>query len=135
VAHPDLLAVARLPDAVEQSGGLLDLDLGTAELAVVAALDLATDPLAPPYLVLASAPRFCPLCAGGVRVGAAGADAAFAQHESGGDCARARAAAARTPVCAAPRCKKKLGPGLQATCRECDKNFCRQFGMKRGEQD
>lgn len=30
----------------------------------VAALDLATDPHAPLYLVLASAPRFCPLCEG-----------------------------------------------------------------------
>src|SRR6185312_10782871 len=43
VAYPDLLAVARLPDAVEQRRLRLDLDLGAAELAVMAALDLAAE--------------------------------------------------------------------------------------------
>jgi hypothetical protein len=43
VAHPDLLAVAWLPDAVEQRRLRLDLDLGAAELAMVARLDLAAE--------------------------------------------------------------------------------------------
>ena len=66
----------------------------------------------------------CPLCKGGVRVGPEGPDASFARHESSGDCARTRAADARSPVCAAARCKKKLGPGMQVTCRDCGKTHC-----------
>ena len=69
----------------------------------------------------------CPLCKGGVRVEAAGPDAAFAYHESSGECARSRAINARTPTCGAPKCKKRLGQGLQATCRECGKNFCSEY--------
>ena len=66
----------------------------------------------------------CPLCKGGVRVDAAGPDAAFAYHESGGECQRAIATAARSPTCNAPKCKKRIGPGSQAKCRDCGKNFC-----------
>ena len=55
VAHPDLLAVARLPDAVEQRRLGLDLDLGAAELAVVAGLDLAAELLRHGLLAVADA--------------------------------------------------------------------------------
>ena len=33
VAHPDLMALADLPDALEERARLLDLDIGAAELA------------------------------------------------------------------------------------------------------
>ncbi len=55
VAHPDLLAVAGLPDAVEQAGRGLDLDLGAAELAVMAALDRAAQLLGHGLLAVADA--------------------------------------------------------------------------------
>ncbi len=43
VAHPDGIAAADLPDAVEERGGLADLDVGPAELRRMAALDLAAE--------------------------------------------------------------------------------------------
>ena len=43
VAHPDLLAVARLPDPVEQGRCLADLELGAAEFAVVTGFDAAAE--------------------------------------------------------------------------------------------
>src|SRR5262245_11929040 len=43
VAHPDRIFLALLPDAVEELGILRHLDLGAAELAVMAALDLAAE--------------------------------------------------------------------------------------------
>ena len=55
MAHPDLLAVARLPHAVEQGRARLDLDLGAAELAMVARLDLAAELLRHGLLAVADA--------------------------------------------------------------------------------
>ena len=55
VAHPDRIFLALLPDAVEQLGVLGDLDLGAAELAVVAALDLAAELLRHRLLAVADA--------------------------------------------------------------------------------
>ena len=55
VAHPDLLPVARLPHAVEQGRGRLDLELGAAELAVMARLDRAAQLLGHGLLAVADA--------------------------------------------------------------------------------
>ena len=55
VAHPDLLAVAGLPDALEQAGRGLALDLGAAELAVMSALDRAAQLLGHGLLAVADA--------------------------------------------------------------------------------
>ena len=43
MAHPDDVALARLPHALEQRARVADLDLGAAEFAVVAALDAAAE--------------------------------------------------------------------------------------------
>ena len=43
MAHPDRIALAQLPDAVEERRLRHDLDIGAAELAVVAALDVAAE--------------------------------------------------------------------------------------------
>ena len=43
VAHPDRIALADLPDAVEERALLLDLDVGAAELGGMSALDLAAE--------------------------------------------------------------------------------------------
>ena len=43
VAHPDRIALADLPEAVEERARRLDLDIGAAELGGVAALDLAAE--------------------------------------------------------------------------------------------
>ena len=43
VAHPHRIALADLPDAFGQRGGFGHLDLGAAEFAMVAALDLAAE--------------------------------------------------------------------------------------------
>ena len=55
MAHPDLLLVAGLPHAVEQGRGLLDLELGAAELAVMARLDRAAQLLGHGLLAVADA--------------------------------------------------------------------------------
>ena len=43
VAHPDGIALADLPDAVEQRARLDDVDLGAAELGGVSAFDCAAE--------------------------------------------------------------------------------------------
>ena len=55
VAHPHRVALARPPHTLEQRAGLRDLDLGTAELAVVAALDPAAELLRHGLLAVADA--------------------------------------------------------------------------------
>ena len=55
VAHPHDVALAGLPDAVEQRALGADGDLGAAELAVVAALDLAAELLGHRHLAVADA--------------------------------------------------------------------------------
>src|SRR5439155_14732345 len=55
MAHPDLLAVARAPQPVEQRAGAGDLDEGAAELAVGRGLDLAAELGAQGLLAVADA--------------------------------------------------------------------------------
>ena len=55
VAHPDLVALAGRPQALEQRALLLDLDEGAAELAVVGALGLAAELDAHGHLPVADA--------------------------------------------------------------------------------
>ena len=55
VAHPHRIALAGLPDAVEESAGLDDLDLGAAEFAGMAALDRAAELLGHGLLAVADA--------------------------------------------------------------------------------
>ena len=55
VAHPDRIALADLPDAVEQRRRLGHLDLGAAEFAVMAGLDLAAELMRHGLLAVADA--------------------------------------------------------------------------------
>ncbi len=55
MAHPHRIAAADLPDAVIERRGLLHLDLGAAEFAVMAALDLAAELLGHRLLAVADA--------------------------------------------------------------------------------
>ena len=55
MAHPDLIALARRPDAFEQRARRRDRKEGAAELAVVAALDLAAELLGHRLLAVADA--------------------------------------------------------------------------------
>ena len=53
MAHPDRIFLAHFPEALEQRRGFEDLDIGAAELAVMAALDMAADLLAERLLAVA----------------------------------------------------------------------------------
>src|SRR5215204_2267007 len=55
VAHPNRIFLALLPDALEQRRVLGDQNLGAAKLAVVAALDLATQLVRHGLLAIADA--------------------------------------------------------------------------------
>ena len=55
VAHPDRIFLALLPHAFEQRAVVGDLDLGAAEFAVMAALDLAAELLRHGLLAVADA--------------------------------------------------------------------------------
>ena len=55
MAHPHRIALADLPNAVIQRRRLCHLDLGAAELAVMAALDLAAELLRHGLLAVADA--------------------------------------------------------------------------------
>src|SRR3981081_2441863 len=55
MAHPDRISLAFFPHAFEQRAFFGDLDLGAAELAVVAALDLAAELVCHRLLAVADA--------------------------------------------------------------------------------
>ncbi len=55
MAHPDRIATALLPDALEQRRRRDDLDIGAAELRGVTALDLAAELLGHGLLAIADA--------------------------------------------------------------------------------
>ena len=84
VAHPDRIALADLPDAVGQRRRYRQLDLGAAELAVMAGLDLAAELMRHRLLAVADA-----------------------EHRHAGLVDRHRARAARP--CRAPRPARRRG--------------------------
>ena len=79
VAHPHGIALARLPDALKQGGGLGHLKLGAAKLAVMPRLDLAAQLHGHDLLAIADAQHGDP----GVEDGLRGARGALVGHRAG----------------------------------------------------